>query len=135
MPASAIDEDKLLLLEDGHCLKDHALSACNRPELRAEAEGDHVLALHVGDQTVTKVFSVGGPPRKVAIKRTKSWEALLYPGEPVLAASAPVHTIALAHPERDLGWLPGGELGILAIFFGLSLATGFALKSRFGVTL
>ncbi len=35
-PAS-IDEDKLLLLEDGHCLKDHALSACNRPELRAEA--------------------------------------------------------------------------------------------------
>jgi LysR family hydrogen peroxide-inducible transcriptional activator len=33
----AIDEDRLLLLEDGHCLKDHALSACNRPELRAEA--------------------------------------------------------------------------------------------------
>jgi LysR family hydrogen peroxide-inducible transcriptional activator len=32
-----IDEDRLLLLEDGHCLKDHALSACNRPELRAEA--------------------------------------------------------------------------------------------------
>jgi LysR family hydrogen peroxide-inducible transcriptional activator len=27
----------MLLLEDGHCLKDHALSACNRPELRAEA--------------------------------------------------------------------------------------------------
>jgi LysR family hydrogen peroxide-inducible transcriptional activator len=34
---AAIDEDRLLLLEDGHCLKDHALSACNRPELRAEA--------------------------------------------------------------------------------------------------
>jgi LysR family hydrogen peroxide-inducible transcriptional activator len=34
---SAIDENKLLLLEDGHCLKDHALAACNRPELRAEA--------------------------------------------------------------------------------------------------
>lgn len=30
-----IDESKLLLLEDGHCLKDHALAACNRPELRA----------------------------------------------------------------------------------------------------
>ncbi|WP_205480890.1 hydrogen peroxide-inducible genes activator [Sphingomonas arenae] len=28
---------RLLLLEDGHCLKDHALSACNRPELRASA--------------------------------------------------------------------------------------------------
>ena len=35
--ADAIDEDRMLLLEDGHCLKDHALSACNRPELRAEA--------------------------------------------------------------------------------------------------
>ena len=34
---AAIDEHHLLLLEDGHCLKDHALSACNRPELRAEA--------------------------------------------------------------------------------------------------
>ena len=35
--AAAIDEEKLLLLEAGHCLKDHALAACNRPELRAEA--------------------------------------------------------------------------------------------------
>ena len=35
--AAEIDEDRLLLLEDGHCLKDHALSACNRPELRAHA--------------------------------------------------------------------------------------------------
>ncbi len=38
VPPSAIDEQRLLLLEDGHCLKDHALSACNRPELRAEAK-------------------------------------------------------------------------------------------------
>jgi LysR family hydrogen peroxide-inducible transcriptional activator len=37
IPASLIDETRLLLLEDGHCLKDHALSACNRPEMRAEA--------------------------------------------------------------------------------------------------
>jgi LysR family hydrogen peroxide-inducible transcriptional activator len=36
--ASEIDESRLLLLEDGHCLKDHALSACNRPDLRAHAE-------------------------------------------------------------------------------------------------
>src|SRR4051812_8591467 len=33
----AIDESRVLLLEDGHCLKDHALSACNRPDLRAHA--------------------------------------------------------------------------------------------------
>ena len=35
--AHAIDEHRLLLLEDGHCLKDHALAACDRPQLRAEA--------------------------------------------------------------------------------------------------
>ncbi|MDB5686158.1 MAG: LysR family transcriptional regulator, partial [Rhizorhabdus sp.] len=35
--ADGIDETRLLLLEDGHCLKDHVLAACNRPELRAEA--------------------------------------------------------------------------------------------------
>ena len=33
--ADMIDEGRLLLLEDGHCLKEHALAACNRPELRA----------------------------------------------------------------------------------------------------
>jgi LysR family hydrogen peroxide-inducible transcriptional activator len=32
-----LDETQLLLLEDGHCLKDHVLSACNRPELSASA--------------------------------------------------------------------------------------------------
>jgi LysR family hydrogen peroxide-inducible transcriptional activator len=35
--ARSIDEERLLLLEDGHCLKDHVLAACNRPELRAGA--------------------------------------------------------------------------------------------------
>jgi LysR family hydrogen peroxide-inducible transcriptional activator len=35
--AEVLDDHGLLLLEDGHCLKDHALAACNRPELRAEA--------------------------------------------------------------------------------------------------
>ncbi|MET0241552.1 MAG: hydrogen peroxide-inducible genes activator [Sphingobium sp.] len=32
-----IDASRLLLLEDGHCLKEHALAACARPELRSEA--------------------------------------------------------------------------------------------------
>ena len=37
IPPSMIDEGALLLLEDGHCLKEHALAACNRPELSASA--------------------------------------------------------------------------------------------------
>ena len=35
--ADMLEPSELLLLEDGHCLKDHALAACNRPELRAGA--------------------------------------------------------------------------------------------------
>ncbi len=37
IPPALIDEHRLLLLEDGHCLREHALAACNRPELRASA--------------------------------------------------------------------------------------------------
>lgn len=32
-----LSASRMLLLEDGHCLKDHALAACSRPELRASA--------------------------------------------------------------------------------------------------
>ncbi|MEM8827292.1 MAG: LysR substrate-binding domain-containing protein, partial [Pseudomonadota bacterium] len=35
--AGQIDADRLLLLEDGHCLKEHALAACRRPEFRSQA--------------------------------------------------------------------------------------------------
>jgi hypothetical protein len=103
--------------------------------LRAEQAGDHVLSLRVADETVTKTWAVGGPHRKVGVIRTKGLEALLYPAEPALSRRSAVETVALACPERDLGLLPGGELGILATFFGVSLLAGFALKGRFGVTL
>jgi len=37
IPPEMIDEARLMLLEDGHCLKEHALAACNRPELKSSA--------------------------------------------------------------------------------------------------
>lgn len=37
IPPTMVDEGRLLLLEDGHCLREHALAACNRPEMRASA--------------------------------------------------------------------------------------------------
>src|SRR3954464_2885969 len=57
VPADTIDESKLLLLEDGHCLKDHALSACNRPELRADA-AMMVTSLHTLVQMVDNGLGV-----------------------------------------------------------------------------
>lgn len=49
----AINSQQLLLLEDGHCLKDQALSACGRPELRADPA-------HRGTSLVTLVQMVAG---------------------------------------------------------------------------
>lgn len=103
--------------------------------LRAEAEGDHVLRIHVGDRVIEKGLAVGGAPRKVPVMRTKSWEALLYPGEPGMPGDAPLYSAVLRYPERALAFFPDGEGGILAWFLVASLAAGFALKGRFGVTL
>ena len=47
----AIDDTRLLVLEEGHCLRGHALQACGRPELRAD------LA-HVGTSLHTLVQMV-----------------------------------------------------------------------------
>ena len=71
MHAADIDESQLLLLEDGHCLKDHALAACNRPELRAEATmlgtSLHTIVQMVdnglGHDDVAGDGGVGGDPR------------------------------------------------------------------------
>jgi LysR family transcriptional regulator, hydrogen peroxide-inducible genes activator len=31
-----LDNDRLMLLEDGHCFRDHAMAACDRPDMRAD---------------------------------------------------------------------------------------------------
>jgi LysR family hydrogen peroxide-inducible transcriptional activator len=54
---AAIDENRMLLLEDGHCLKDHALSACNRPDLRAQG-GMMGTSLHTLVQMVDNGLGV-----------------------------------------------------------------------------
>ncbi len=103
--------------------------------LRTEAPGDHVLNIHVGDTVVTKGLAVGGDPRKVPIMRTKSLDALLYPGEEGLPSDSPVYDVRVQYITRELAYLPDGELGILIFFFVLSLVSGYALKDVFGVVL
>jgi hypothetical protein len=102
--------------------------------VRATAEGDHVLRIHAGDDVIEKRLAVGGPPRKVPVMRTKSWEAFLYPAEPAMPAASPLYSVDLQYPERRLRFFPDGEGGLLLWFFVASLAAGFALKGRFGVT-
>lgn len=38
VPAAALEREPLILLEDGHCLRDHALSACNLTTLKPAGE-------------------------------------------------------------------------------------------------
>lgn len=103
--------------------------------LRLDQPGDHVLSVRAAAVTEPITVSVGGAPRKVTTRRTKGWEALLYPAGPVPTADSPIYSLTVDRREQDLGVLPGGEGGILAWFFISSLVAGFALKDRFGVTL
>lgn len=60
--AGAIEPERLLLLEDGHCLKEHALAVCNRPDLRT---GSTMLgtSLHTLVQMVDNGLGVTFVPR------------------------------------------------------------------------
>jgi hypothetical protein len=69
------------------------------------------------------------------VKRLRTWEALLYPGEAAIPATAPIISLELATSERALAWFPEGEFGILMWALVLSLVAGFALKGVFGVTI
>jgi hypothetical protein len=103
--------------------------------LRMVEDGDQVVTLHAGDEVEQKVVPVGDGPRKVPVLRTRTWEALLYPGESALPAGSSFETIKLAAPERSLKPVPSGEGGILLWFFAASLVAGFLLRKRLGVTL
>jgi LysR family hydrogen peroxide-inducible transcriptional activator len=89
---SGIDETKLLLLEDGHCLRDHALAACNRPELRAEAQ-------MVGTSLHTLVQMVAGGLGITMIPQM-AVDAGILTGTGVTA-----RPLAAAHPSRQIALL------------------------------
>jgi hypothetical protein len=103
--------------------------------LRAQEPGDHVLSVHVGDETLEKGWAVGGANRKIPVKRLQSWEALLYPGEASIPPGSAVHSLELVGDTRSLSWMPDGEGGILLWAMLVSMLAGIALKDVFGVTL
>jgi len=102
--------------------------------LKMLADGDHAIDVSVGDETEQKIVAVGGPPRKVPVLRSRTWEAFLYPGEAALPAGSSFDSIQLRAPDRNLRPFPSGEGGILIWFFVASLITGILLRKRLGVT-
>lgn len=138
-PRSALSpRDVVLELPEGVALDAPAVPTADGHvfwRLRAEREGDHRLSLRVGDALLEKRWAVGGEPRKIPVQRLRGWEAFLYPGEDPIPASAPVLSLQLAAPPRELRFLPDGESGIVLWTLGVSVAAGFALKGLFGVTM
>jgi hypothetical protein len=103
--------------------------------LRAEQPGDHLLQVRVGGDSFEKAWAVGGESRKVPLKRLRSLEAVLYPGEAAIPSGAPVRALEIVPLHtRELSFFPDGEFGIVLWFVGVSLAAGFALRGLFGVT-
>lgn len=103
--------------------------------LRCEQPGRHELRIHLGDEVVTKTLAVGGEAGRMPVMRTRGLEAILYPAEPGLPSDSRLFSVGVAYPTRDLGWMPGGEAGILGVFFVLSIVAGIALKGVFKVTI
>ncbi len=68
IPLSAVLETRLLLLEDGHCLRDQALAACGWPagEIPSESEGFAATSLHTLIALVAGGFGVTLLPRLAA---------------------------------------------------------------------
>lgn len=105
-------------------------------ELLATAPGDHTLTFRLPDgRMAAKSICVGGEPRRsMQPERVRSsLSAMLWPAEDMLAADSPFQRIVVSYPERDLGWLPGGPLGVLITFVLASMAFGFAALKPLGV--
>lgn len=103
--------------------------------LRADRDGDHVLAVNAGGERFEKRWAVGGEARKVPLKRLRGFEAFLFPGEEALPSDGPLRSMELGVHTRPLSPFPEGELGIVIWAMLLSLVAGFALKGLFGVTI
>lgn len=102
--------------------------------IRAERPGSYELTLHVGDTTVTKSVVVSsGIVRRSPWRVSSVFDQLLYPAEPALDRASHVEWIQLTYPERRVRVL-GRDLHWMIVFFVLSLAFAYALRSRVGVT-
>lgn len=110
--------------------------------LRADTAGDHTIGVRVGDEVVSKGVAVGGDQRKVPVLRSKDWvDLMLYPGEDTLPADSPVLSAkwstpatTAGYPSRDLGWMPGGEAGLMLVVLIVSIVAAFGLRNVFDVT-
>jgi len=113
VPPEALEGDDLILLEDGHCLREHALGACS---LEPRERGFAATSLHTLVQMVGSGLGVSLAPAMAV--------------DAGLTRDAPVSVrhLAAEHPSREIAvvWRAGSSRGAE----GRLLAEAFAAASR-----
>ncbi|MBK1658894.1 hydrogen peroxide-inducible genes activator [Paracraurococcus ruber] len=103
VPVAALAAERMLLLEDGHCLRAHALEACGLPPAALPGEeGFAATSLHTLVQMVASGLGVTLVPRLAVEGGVLAGTAVeLRPLEPVGEATPPGRTLALAWRPRS----------------------------------
>jgi LysR family transcriptional regulator, hydrogen peroxide-inducible genes activator len=108
VPVAALAGEQLLLLEDGHCLREHALDACGLPRVVASAanstqDGFAATSLHTLVQMVAGGLGVTLLPRLAVEGGVLAGAGIeLRPLEPATPAeAAPGRSLALAWRARS----------------------------------
>lgn len=116
-------------------------------EVAALQPGVHALVLQLGERAETRetmpLIAGVERPRLVQPRRVSSRDwyraddpalfPALWPAQPTFPAGSPYRMVAVAYPERDLGRLPRGEVGILVVVVLASMAAGLLALKPLGV--
>jgi hypothetical protein len=106
-------------------------------EIVATAPGDHEIVLLLPGGLETTKHLVAGDRSSVRWMQpervSSALSAMLWPAEEQFDASTGLARVSFEYPDSDLGWMPGGPLGIILVFLIASMAFGFALLKPLGI--
>jgi uncharacterized membrane protein (DUF106 family) len=104
--------------------------------IAAQDRGSYEMKLRVAGQDYVKSVQVTDAIVRRSPERFAPswWKEALYPAEAPLPRDGAVESIAIAYPEREIIPVFGFFGHWIIVFFVLSMAFAFALRSRIGVT-
>ncbi len=106
-------------------------------ELVATRAGVYDLVLELpGGKHVEKRIVAGEESRERRMQPERvrgALSAMLWPAEDTLGSETGLERIAFVYPDRDLGWMPGGPMGIIIVFLVASMLFGIAVLKPLGI--
>ena len=119
------------------------------PLVRNAADGkafQEIVATRAGEFDITLVLAGGNQATKHIVAGEREgvrwmqpervrgfFSSMLWPVEERFDSSTGLARVSFAYPESDLGWMPGGPLGIIIVFLIASMAFGFLLLKPLGI--